>query len=296
MVVLYFLFKDFSFFKHHIRYDRKVFQQRNKKEGCVVIYNHCSTKDHFITTATFNYHRANYVITKHFYFNPTLKKVLNLVHAIPREQFKSDLISIRNMKKAIDEKGIVAIAPAGQIAVTGEMPYIDKAIVKLVKFCKVDVYASQIYGAYLAYPKWSRTKRNFPLHTKMVKVLSKEEITKLSDEEIYYKITESIQINDRTEQKKRPIVIKSDSLIEGLESIIYYCPKCKSYHTFQTSGNIMTCTKCQNQIRMNSYGFLEGVNNESVYFENETEWYNYEKSLIRKKYFIMNSISRGTIC
>ena len=61
------------------------------------------------------------------------------------------------------------------------MPYIDPAIVKLVKLCKVDVYALRIYGGYLAYPKWHKVKRNFPIKSEFVKVLNKEDLEELND-------------------------------------------------------------------------------------------------------------------
>lgn len=273
----------FLFFKHHIKYNRKAFNKRNKKEGCLVIYNHMSNRDHFVTTASFKYTRVNYVITKYYYFNKTLRSVLNCVKAIPRDQFKSDLISIRKMKKVIDQKGIVAIAPAGQITSHGELIYIDPAIVKLVKFCRADLYALRMYGNYLAYPKWRRSKRNYPIETEFVKVLSKEEIASLSDDEIYKKVVDSINVSDYEYQRLHHYKVKGRGIIEGLETVTYYCPKCKSKHTFETNGNIMVCKKCGNKIRMNQFGFLEPASNDTVMFSSEYLWYEYEKELIKRQ-------------
>lgn len=278
-----FFSRIFMFFKHHIKYNYKVFKKRNKKIGSLVIYNHMSNMDHYISTAAFKYRRANYVITRHFYFNKTLKSILECVAAIPREQFKSDLISIRKIKKVIDKKGIVAIAPAGQISVHGDLIYIDPAIIKLVKFCKTDVFSLQIHGNYLSYPKWRRTKRSYPISCEFVKVLTIKDLETLSDEEIYDRIIKSIDVSDRELQKVKPHKIKGKSIIEGLETITYYCPKCKSKHTFVTKGDLMTCSKCGNQIRMNNYGFLEPVSSDCVMFSNEHLWYDYEKELIKKQ-------------
>lgn len=269
--------------KNNLKIDNKVFRKRNKKEGCLVIYNHASNSDHFISTASFQYAPANYVITKHFYFNKTLRKILTIVQAIPRDQFKSDLLSIKKMKKSIDEGGIVAIAPAGQITINGEMPYIDRAIVKLIKLCKCDIYTLQIHGNYLAQPKWSVNKRKFPIKTKLIKLISKSDLSNLSDDEIYVKVISSININDREEQKITPKKIKGKNLIEGLEKIIYYCPKCHSMHTFVTSGNQMICTICGNKIIMNQYGSLEKGSQETIMFEDEAKWYQYEKELVKKQ-------------
>lgn len=275
--------KIYLLFKGSLKTKNKVFKKRNKKEGCLVLYNHTSNKDHFITTAAFNYTRVNYVITKHFYFNKTLRPILQVVKTIPRDQFKSDLLSIKNIKKAIDNKGVVAIAPAGQITIHGDMLYIDRAIVKLVRLCKCDVYSLRIYGGYLAFPKWRQTKRRFPVSTEFVKVFSKDEIALLTDDEIYNRVVLSIDVKDRNMQLEKPRKIKGKNIIKGLDNVLYYCPNCKSKYTTTTDGNIMTCSKCNNKVRMNEYGFLEPVGTETVMFENEYEWYKYQKDLIKKE-------------
>lgn len=277
------LAKVFLFFKHRFYNKNKEFKKRDKKAGCVVLYNHCSNRDHIITTAAFNFRRTNYVITKHFYFNPTLNKMLRIVKAIPREQFKSDMVSIRQIKKALENKNIVSIAPAGQVSINGDVPYIDRATIKLLRFCKTDVYTAQIHGNYLAYPKWSRSKRNFPIHTEFVSVLKKEELATLTDDEIYKRVVDSLDVNDRVMQKEKPRKIRGKRLAEGLETILYYCPKCGHKYELTSHHNEFTCNHCHNTAIMNKYGFLEGKGDDYVIFENEAEWYNYEKELLKKQ-------------
>lgn len=271
------------FFKNGVKYDKKIFKKRNKERGCIVLYNHASKKDHFITSAAFGSTRVNYVISNHFYYNKVLRTVLTWVRAIPREQFKSDLISIRKIKKVIDNKGVICIAPAGQMTIDGAVPYIDRAIVKLIKFCKADVYTCQMHGTYLAYPKWRKNERKFPIKAKFLKVMDKEELTTLSEDEIYERSVKAIDVYDIRDQHENPIKIKGKNLIEGLEQIIYYCPKCKSKHTISTSGNMMTCSRCHNTVKMNEYGILEPVGHDCVMFQNESEWYQHEKKVIKEE-------------
>ena len=271
------------FFKNRVKYDTKIFKKRDKKRGCIVLYNHASKKDHFITSAAFGTTRVNYVISNHFYYKSILRTVLTWVRAIPREQFKSDLISIRKIKKVIDKNGVICIAPAGQMTIDGAVPYIDRAIVKLIKFCKADVYTCQMHGTYLAYPKWRKNERKYPIRANFLKVMDKEEITSLSEDEIYERSVKAIDVYDLRDQKENPIKIKGENLIEGLDQIIYYCPKCKSKHTLVAKGDTIKCTRCNNTVRMNQYGFLEPVGNDCVMFQNESEWYKHEKSVIKEE-------------
>lgn len=267
----------YMWFHNKVRIDRSVFRKRDKKEGCIVIYNHSSNKDHFITTMCFGHTRAAYVTSSHFYFNKTYRMLLNWVRAIPKEQFKSDIATIKKIKRALQKNLPVSIAPAGQITVHGDPLYIDPSIVKLLKMCKVDVYAIQMHGNYYAYPKWRKYRRKLPIYAKFVKVMDKNDLEHLSDEEIYHHVCDAIAINDRKEQAIYQYQLTSAGLIEGIESILYQCPKCMSKYRNQTTGDTLTCTVCGNQIRMNHQGFLEPVSTDVVMMQNEAEWYKWEQ-------------------
>lgn len=275
--------KIFVKIKNRTKIDNSVFKKRNKKEGCIVIYNHSCKYDHFFTTATLGYNRTSYVISSHFYFNKVLRFALNWVKAISKEQFKSDIGTIKKIKRALQKNLPVAIAPAGQITMHGEQLLIDKSIIKLLKMCNVDVYAIQVHGAYFAYPKWRKYSRKTKIHTNVIKVFSKEELKTLSDEELYIRTCKSIDINDRLEQSIYNYKLKSKGLAEGLETILYHCPKCGKKETLMTKGSKLYCTSCQNSAVMNEKGYLEGIGNDYIIMNTEATWYNYQKSCLLKE-------------
>lgn len=257
--------------------DRTVFKNRNKKEGCIVLYNHSSNKDHFVTTLSFGFTRVAYVTTSHFYYSKKLSFVLKLARAIPKEQFKSDVSTIKKIKRALNKKVPVAIAPTGQITVHGDALYFDPSIVKLLKMCKVDVYAIRMHGNYYAYPKWRKYYRDVPIHSEFVKVIDKKELETLSDDEIYKRTYDAINVNDRQEQSKYNYQLHSQGLIEGIEDILYQCPKCMQKYQMATSKDLLICNFCGNTVKMNEKGFLEGVSQNYVLMQNEAEWYKWEQ-------------------
>ena len=55
--------------KFNVKYDRSEFNARNKKEGCVVLYNHACNYDHFISTAFFFLVLVFFFISNCFLFN-----------------------------------------------------------------------------------------------------------------------------------------------------------------------------------------------------------------------------------
>lgn len=269
--------------KFNVKYDREVFNNRNKKEGCIVLYNHACNSDHFISTAFFGKTRVNYVITKRFMFFPPIRFVLNLVKAIHRDQFKNDTSSILKMRRVIEQGGIIAIAPAGQVSINGEMPEVNPIIVKLLKMCKADVYTLQTFGSYLAQPKWALNKRKYPITVKCVKTLSKEEVKSLDADACYEKIVKDLNINDRINQKELMFEIKGKGKALGLENILYICPKCGKKYTIRTNDDEIICDDCGNTVVYNKYGFLEGKGENYVLMKDEALWCNYQKHQIMKE-------------
>lgn len=275
-------------FKNGYKCDKKEFKMNNNKEGCLLVYNHVSNMDHFASTAALTRH-MHYVISKFFYFNKLLSHLLNGVKALPKDQFSADMASIKLMKRAIENKKIVAIAPAGQITVHGGMIFIDPAIVKLVRLCKANVFAIQIRGNYLSYPKWSLAKRKAKVRTKFITVIKKEEISLLSDEEIYNRICDSINVNDIKEQEVNKIKIKSKSRAAGIENILYVCPKCQSKFKIVSEKHHFWCTECNNKVYFNEYGIMEAASENNVRFISEEEWYKWETQLLYRQ------IEEGTL-
>ena len=288
--IVWFIFSIFSYIfmriKGRIKVDNKVLRKRNKKEGAIILFNHQTNHDHFICAANAGLQRLTYVVSHYYMRKKTTNFMLHLVRAISKVQFRTDLVSIRKMKRAIDHKGLVTIAPAGQISIHGELTYVDPSIVKLLKLCKVDVYAFQIMGGYLCLPKWRKNKktRRSPIRVKTIKVLAKEELATLTDEEIFNKVLDAINISEHAIQKVEMKKINFKERIEGLENVLYVCPKCGKKYAHTSSLDTMTCKYCQNTIVMDEYGFIHGKTDNDICFENEAIWYDWQSEVIEKKF------------
>lgn len=269
--------------KYHIKYNRKAFTSRNKKEGCIVLYNHSCNSDHFILTGMFRSTRVRYVITRRFYYNLGVRKAVTLARGIFRDQFKNDTASIIKIKRTCEKGGIVSLAPAGQITIDGRMPYINPIIVKLLKMCKVDVYTVQISGSYLASPKWAKEKRSYPISVKCVKTLTKEELAYNDIDYCYNRIVKDLNISDLDYQNQVMKKIKGKNLSKGIEDVFYICPCCGKKYTLKTEDSKIICTACSNTVLYNEYGKLEGVGSNYVLMKDESVWYDYQKHLIMKQ-------------
>lgn len=279
-IVLFLASKVYLFFLGiKVKYNRKVLKEH--KDGFILISNHYSSADQFLIGASVKARKINFVVSSHFFNNKKTSWALKLIKAIKKEQFINDITAIRKMKRVIDEDGIVYIAPTGQVSLMGANNYIPKAIVKLVRLCNGSVVAMRSTGGHLCLPKWGTSKRRYPINVEFIDVINKDEIKLLSDDEIYDRIVNSIEVNEYLEQEKVMIPIKGNALAEGLEGALYICPKCgKKYH-IETKGNELTCNLCGNKVVMNKFGFLEAKTKEDIAFKYPFEWYQYQKKYIR---------------
>ncbi len=281
-IVLTFASKIYLNTFYKVKYDRQAL--KDQKRGCFLIYNHYSNKDHFLISAAVNYRRVNFVISGHFFFNKFLAFILKLAKAIKKEQFKPDLVAIRKMKKVIDQNGIVAIAPAGQVSVNGAPIFISPAIVKLIRMGKADVLALRMMGSHLCFPKWRLGKRKCQMKMEFRKVLAADEIKLLSDEEIYNRVVSGINVNEYDDQLVMPRTIKGKNIMSGLENMLIKCPKCGSFYKHMVSKNEMFCTECGNTVLMNNLGFIEPKTESDVFFSDEVKWYEYQREVLTKEY------------
>ena len=264
---------------YNIKIDRKVLNKQ--KRGSIIIYNHSSNKDQFFVKAGVGYKRVNYVLARYFYYNHFLRFFLNWARAISKDQFKPDIVAIRKMKNVINQNGHVMVAPAGQITIDGTIPYIPESLVKLVRICDCDVLAMQMRGIYLNFPKWRKSKRKCKnISLKFVKVLDKEELKTLSDEEVYQRLLDSVNINENELQKIDHWKINGDELTKGLEDILVKCPKCGAKHSFKSLGNTLVCDKCNTFIKMDEYGLLDFKDKSGLTFDNVHDWFVWQEDRI----------------
>jgi DNA-directed RNA polymerase subunit RPC12/RpoP len=51
---------------------------------------------------------------------------------------------------------------------------------------------------------------------------------------------------------------QGERLAEGFENVIYRCPICGAFHSFEVAGNAIHCRTCNTNAVINEYGLIEG--------------------------------------
>ncbi len=249
----------------------------------VMLCNHISDIDHMAAILGVYPARVNFVVSSYFFGKLLMASGLRLLGAIPKLQFQPDVMAVKKMLSVVRNEGAVAIYPEGQVGIDGITGYIHPAIAKLVKALDTDVILGMIGGSYMVKPKWAKYQRKGPIEFRTRMLLSRQELHTLTEEQVYEQICEALRHDDPTWAQQKGYTYKSPALAEGLESVLYLCPKCREEFTIKTAGDRFFCESCGNSGLMDAQNRLLPETKQSVVFSTVAQWKLWQKELLAER-------------
>ncbi|MBE6729397.1 MAG: 1-acyl-sn-glycerol-3-phosphate acyltransferase [Ruminococcaceae bacterium] len=233
---------------------------RNEIKGLkgpfVVIANHQAAYD-FVNLINTTSRRMSFVISNSFYETLPIKKILDKIGVIPKQQFQTTVKDMRDMKAVIDSGNPLVIYPAGLMCEDGLSTPIPSATYKFLKWLGADVYVARSFGTYFVMPKWSKGMRAGNTHLDIYKLFSKEELKNSSEAKIKEKAEKALLFDAYREQEEIKALYKNGANIEGLENVLYFCPVCKKEFTIEVKNkNTIYCTHCGFEQQSDKYSFM----------------------------------------
>ena len=245
-----------------------------KNRPYLIVFNHQTACDQFFITESCRT-PVYFVVSEDLFSNGMLGPVLKYTCApIPIKKNATDLQAVKNCLKVAREGGSIALAPEGNRTFSGQTVNIKPSIVKLAKATKLPVAIYKIEGGYGVHPRWSDSIRKGYIKAGVTKIIEPEEYNKLSDEEFYDLIKESLYVDERLISGS----YQGNHLAEYMERCMYVCPEC-GLSVFESNGNRITCKTCGKSMTYLPEKKL--VSDEfNLQFDNSTDWYNYQENFI----------------
>jgi 1-acyl-sn-glycerol-3-phosphate acyltransferase len=229
--------------------NRKEYQP--PKGAFIVISNHGSFMDFAIVMLSIYPRRLNAVAAKKFFLFKPLNWLLPLMGCIPKNLFDPDPRSIIGVKTVLNRGGRVLLFPEGRCECDGFYAGMHKATGKLIKKLGVPVVSCSINGAYTCMPFWRKGIRFGRVRITVANLFSTEQLKSLSIDEINATIDNRLSRNEDDKPKKPFQTFGTKKLAEGLQYIIYWCPKCGEEFTTETKDCMIYCTTCGNKAEIN---------------------------------------------
>lgn len=236
----------------------------------IVLPNHTNFWDPFLLSMCFP--QPIYFLASDAYFrSPVLRQLLKLVGAIPKTKLVTDPGAIRGILQVTKNNGIIGIFPEGRRNWDGKTLPLLHPTAKLIKLLKIPVISVLFKGASLSMPRWSSGTRKGSLNMELSKVLDANEIKALTADEIFAKITQSLQYSEYDYQRIHMHKFTGKRKAEHLELFLFSCPECKSIDSMASDADTFKCSACGYHTVYNSYGFFESDAN-ILHFDNPMDW------------------------
>ena len=262
---------------------------RVKHEGpIIVVANHESYLDPMVINRLTKARPANFVTGEFVFRAKGWGHWFKLGGAIPKKQFVVDTAAVKAMMRVMKRNGILIIYPEATRHVDGKSVVFDDGVARLAKKTNASIYIAHIHGAYMAWPRWSRSgRRRGRISAEFVRKIYSDEVAETSLEDLQQKILDGIDYNENDWIRENPRTFKSRKLASGLQNIAYACPKCNSEYTMQymDSGkrDMIQCTNCGNAARYLPTGLIEKADPQCVVFDDLHKWTEWEKGLIAEQ-------------
>ena len=261
----------------------------NHEGPIIVIANHESYLDPMITNRLTKARPANFVTGEFVFRAPAWGHWFKLGGAIPKKQFVVDTTAVKAMMKVMKRKGVLIIYPEATRHVDGKSIVFDDGVAKLAKKAGASIYIEHIHGAYMSWPRWSRSgMRRGPITSEFVRKIYADEVASSTVEELQQKILEGINYNENDWIREHPDKkYKSKRPAAGLQNIAYACPRCGREFSmqFMDSGkrDLIQCNNCGNAVRILPNGLLEPADPKCVVFDDLHKWAEWERGIIAEQ-------------
>ena len=258
--------------RYGIKFDRSV--AKDIKGPAFVVATHTCDQDHIISALTLYPLRPTYVVSDHFMRDPKTARLLKLMKVIPKKMFSADVSTIISIMRAKNENAVIVIFPEGRLSCYGRTLPITEGTAELIKKLGINLYSWKAEGAYLTFPKWREPGENRcgRINSSVKLLLTADEIKEKSVSEIK-EITANAILND-DELAMDGVEYKSDAMANGLDKILYKCPKCQKEGGITAEGNTVKC-ECGLEATLDNYYKLHGAP-----FERVNDWFAWQQDSI----------------
>jgi len=257
-------------FKYKTTYDKSGI--KDMEGPALVLCPHTSNIDFIVVAAMLWPHRPTFVVSEHFMAKPLIRKLLNLMHVIPKKMFCPDIKTIMNIIRAKDSGNVIVLFPEGRLPAIGHSVQVTEGTADLIKKLKINVYIVTENGAYKTLPKWGKAGlRAGKMHIDSYKLYDASDIKDLTVPQIEEDLAKAIYHDE--DKIFEDVFYKCDAPALGLDGVLYKCPECGAEFEMVSSNRHITCNRCGFKAELDNYYKFHGAP-----FTGINEWYAWQES------------------
>ena len=272
-------------------------EKLGKDEPCLVLMNHSSFIDLKIA--------ARLLVTRPFHVVCTSdgfvgkRWMMRLIGCIPTRKFMMDVTLVRDMVYVVRElKSSILMFPEASYSFDGTQTPLPESFGKCLKLLKVPVVMIRTNGAFARDPLYNNLQlRKVRVSAEVEYLLSPEEIARKSPQELNDILQEKFTFDYFRWQQENKIRVAEPFRADGLNRMLYKCPRCRTEGRMQGQGTKIGCRQCGETYELTEYGYLQahedkgtesasGAETETcgqLRFTHIPDWYRWERECVRQE-------------
>ncbi len=265
---------------HRAKVDRTG-MPKGLKPPYFLICNHNSFMDFMHMTKAIFPHRAYYVVA----IDGFIKRewLLRAVGGIGNRKFVKSVQLVKNMLRARNSGGVVALFPEARYSLCGTSAILPASLGKMVRKMNVPVVTLVMHGHHVNSPFWNVGSRKVkPVESELKLLFTREETQSLSVDELNARLKAAMAYDDFAWQKAGGVRVKKAERAEGLHKVVYQCPACEAEFKMTSSKSTLRCGHCGKAWEMDELGGLSALGGETE-FTHIPDWYEWERANVRRE-------------
>lgn len=210
--------------------------------------------------------------------------LMRQIGCIYKRKFTNEIAPVKNIIHSVKKlKTTCTFFPEARFSLIGKNEPIDGAIGKLVKTCNCPLVFIRMNGNYLRSPQWNKHPYSkVPLQTEMIQLVTAEEVTTMTADEIQKRVEDNFVYNDYAWQRANNIHINMPTRAENMHRVLYQCPACGTEFETVGKGAKVTCNHCGKSWTLDTLGNLVADDGKDI-FTDPCEWYDWQNANVTKQ-------------
>jgi len=210
--------------------------------------------------------------------------LMQKIGCIPTQKFVTDLGLIRDIRYTLNNlKTSVLMYPEASYSFDGTATPLPRRLGVLLKRLGVSVVMIKTKGAFTRDPLYNcLQKRNVEVSAEVSCLVSKEEISSKSSEELDAILDEAFSFDHFRWQQENRVRIPEDFRADGLNRILYKCCDCEEEGVMEASGTRIKCGKCGCEHELDEYGQLKLISGKGK-FDHIPDWYRWQREEVKRQ-------------
>ena len=230
----------------------------------ILLANHESFMDFFYLNYISHLKSPAYVYNRYYLTSPLFNIMQKHCGFIPRRLCADDPEADARIESTIKHGFPVVMFPEERLSPDGRSQSFARKDAAFYKKQNVDIVLVKIDGGYYAHPKWRRRKYSSDIKVKVERVIKRDEIASMSEDELNNIIRDTLY-NDAS---KSNITYRQGGKATGLQKILYRCADCGELYKTTGSGNDFKCTACGKVHTFDKkYHFTDDMHSIAGYYE-----------------------------